>query len=93
VDSDSALGRGCGQKENVLSGKNAMSLLPCNEIRTEYDDDSQSYYIIWQPLTAIGMGRTEQEALEDLRAAAHFGIETMVNSKLRIISSDPFAKG
>lgn len=69
-----------------------MSRLPSNEIRTEYDDDSQGYYIIWQPLTIIGMGRTEQEALEDLRAAAHFGVEVMVNSKLKEISIDPLAK-
>lgn len=64
-----------------------------NEIRTEYDNDSQSYFVIWQPLTAVGMGRTEQAALEDLRAAAHFGIETMVNSKLNTISPGPLTKG
>jgi hypothetical protein len=65
-----------------------MSLPSDNEIRTEYDDDSQSYFVIWQPLVAIGAGRTEQAALEDLRAAAHFGIETTVNSKLNTISPD-----
>ena len=69
-----------------------MSRLPGNKIRTEYDDDSQGYYIIWQPLTTIGMGRTGQEALEDLRAAAHFGIEVMVNSKLKEIGIDPLTK-
>jgi hypothetical protein len=36
-------------------------------------------------MLAIGMGKTEKEALEDLREAAHFGIETMVNLKLREI--------
>jgi predicted RNase H-like HicB family nuclease len=70
-----------------------MSKPPDNEIRTEYDDDSQSYFVIWQPLTAIGMGRTEQAALEDMRAAAHFGIETMVNSKLRTMSPDSLTQG
>jgi predicted RNase H-like HicB family nuclease len=69
-----------------------MSQLP-NEIRIEYDDDSQGYYIIWQPLTVVGMGGTKQEALEDLKAAAHFGIEEMVNSKLKEIGSDLFARG
>jgi predicted RNase H-like HicB family nuclease len=69
-----------------------MNRQPDNEIRTEYDDDSQGYYIIWQPLTTIGMGSTEQEALEDLRAAAHFGIEAIVNSKLREIGTDLSAK-
>jgi len=70
-----------------------MSKPPDNEIRTEYDDDSQSYYVIWQPLTAIGMGRTEQAALEDMRAAAHFGIETMVNPKLRTMILDSLTQG
>jgi predicted RNase H-like HicB family nuclease len=69
-----------------------MNLLPDNEIVTEYDDDSQGYYVVWKPLTAVGMGRTELEALEDLRDAAHFGIETMVNSKLREIGADLFDK-
>ena len=67
-----------------------MSRLHPSEIKIEFDD-SQGYYIIWQPLTAIGTGRTEQEALEDLRAAAHFGVETAVNSKLREISPELFA--
>ena len=58
---------------------NIMNLPPNNEIRIEYDDYSQSYYIIWQPLTVIGMGKTEKEALEDLRTAAYFGIDEMVN--------------
>jgi len=32
-------------------------------------------------LTSIGLGRTEAEALDDLRAAAHLGIETTVDLK------------
>jgi predicted RNase H-like HicB family nuclease len=59
-----------------------MNLPAHNEIITEYDDDSQTYYIIWQPWVVVGMGETEKEALEDLRAAAHFGIEAMVNEQL-----------
>ena len=65
-----------------------MNWQPDNELKTEHDD-SQGYYVVWQPLTAIGAGRTEREALEDLRVAAHFGIETIVNSKLREINSTP----
>jgi len=65
-----------------------MKQLPCDEIIIAYDDDSQSYYCIWRPLTSIGLGRTEAEALDDLRAAAHLGIETMVNSKLREIKKN-----
>lgn len=70
-----------------------MSLLPFSEIRIEYDGDSQSYFVIWQPATAVGAGKTEQEALEDLRAAAHLGIETMVNLKLEEAGSDHLGKG
>ncbi|HEY31956.1 MAG TPA: hypothetical protein G4O10_02480 [Dehalococcoidia bacterium] len=70
-----------------------MSLLLSDEIRTEYDDDSQSYFVVWRPLVAIGMGKTEQAVLDDLRAAAHFGIETMVRSKSRAIGLGIFAKG
>ena len=65
-----------------------MKQLPYDEIMIAYDDDSQSYYCIWRPLTSIGLGRTEAEALDDLRAAAHLGIETMVNSKLREIKKN-----
>jgi len=50
-----------------------------SEICIEYDRDSRGYYIIWQPQIVIAMGRTAAEALEDLRAAAHFGIDTAVD--------------
>jgi predicted RNase H-like HicB family nuclease len=60
-----------------------MERLSCDEILVDYDDNSQSYYCIWQPLTCIGMGKTKVEALADLRAAAHFGIETIVDLKLK----------
>jgi predicted RNase H-like HicB family nuclease len=65
-----------------------MERLPHDEITIAYDDDSQSYYCIWRPLTSVGLGKTEAEALGDLRAAAHFGIETMVNLKLREIEKN-----
>ena len=63
-----------------------MSTTGSNEIMTEYDDECQDYYIIWQPLTSIGVDKTEEEALEDLRAAAHSGIDTKINTKIRDIS-------
>jgi predicted RNase H-like HicB family nuclease len=65
-----------------------MKQLPYDEIIIAYDDDSQSYYCIWRPLTSVGLGGTKAEALDDLRAAAHLGIETMVNSKLREIKKN-----
>jgi hypothetical protein len=36
-------------------------------------------------LTSIGLGKTKAEALDDLRAAALFSSETMVDLKLREI--------
>ncbi len=60
-----------------------MEQLSRDEMLVAYDDDSKSYYCIWQPLTCIGMGKTKGEALADLRATAHFGIDTMVDLKLR----------
>jgi len=66
--------------------------LPYDEIIIDYDDDSQSYYCIWRPLTSVGLGKTEAEALDDLRAAAHFGIETMVDLKLREIEKNSYQR-
>jgi hypothetical protein len=64
-------------------------VMPINsEIRIEFDEEGRSYYTIWRPMVAIGMGKTEKEALEDLRAAAHFGIETKVELKLKEIGYD-----
>jgi predicted RNase H-like HicB family nuclease len=62
--------------------------LPSGEIAIDYDDDSQNYYCIWRPLTSVGLGKTEAEALDDLRAAAHLGIETMVGLKLKEIEKN-----
>ena len=56
---------------------------PESGISIEYDEAIQSYYIVWQPLACAGAGRTEKEALEELRQAAHYGIDTMVNLKLK----------
>jgi hypothetical protein len=62
-----------------------MGMPASNEIQIEFDKQVRNYYTIWQPMVAIGMGKTVQEALEDLRTAAHFGIETKVNLKLEEI--------
>ena len=43
-------------------------------------------------MTSVGLGRTKAEALDDLRAAAHFGIETMVDLKLREIVKNSYHK-
>ena len=57
--------------------------VPESGIKTEYDETTQSYYVVWQPLASVGMGRTEREALEELRQAAHYGIDTMVDIELK----------
>ena len=59
-----------------------MVTLPESDIRIEYDEELRSYYIFWNPMAAAGLGGTEKEALEELRAAAHFGIDTAVDIKL-----------
>jgi predicted RNase H-like HicB family nuclease len=69
-----------------------MERLSCDEIIIDYDDDSQSYYCIWRPLTSVGLGKTEAEALDDLRAAAHLGVETMVDLKLREIEKNSYQR-
>lgn len=63
-----------------------MVPLPGSEMLIEYDEELQSYYIVWSPVTAVALGGTEQEALEELRATAHLGIDTAVNLKLTEIT-------
>jgi hypothetical protein len=50
-------------------------------IAGEYDELSQNYYIVWQSIV-IGSGGTKEHALEDLRDAAHFGVDTIIDLKL-----------
>ena len=54
------------------------------EIRIDLDKVTHHYNIAWQ-LSIIGLGKTKQEALEDLREAAHFGVDSFINEKLRNI--------
>ena len=55
-----------------------------NDINLEFDRETREYYIIWEP-KVVGMGKTRHEALEDLRTAAHFGVDTMINLTLKDI--------
>ena len=57
-----------------------------NDIDIEFDAVSQGYYAIWEPVV-IGMGQTEVKALEDLREAAHFCIDSLINLKFKDITS------
>jgi len=53
-------------------------------IEIEFDEETQAYYIVWEPLV-ISSGNTRQESLEDLRKAAHFAVDTLIDLKLRDI--------
>jgi len=53
-------------------------------IEIEFDEETQDYYIIWKPVV-IGLGKTKANALQDLREAAHFGVDTLIDLKLKDI--------
>jgi predicted RNase H-like HicB family nuclease len=58
-----------------------------NSIDLEFDKESGEYYIVWEPVV-IGAGKTAGEALEDLREAAHFGVDTLIDRKLENIKKE-----
>jgi len=58
-----------------------------NSINLEFDKESGEYYIVWEPVV-IGAGKTEDEALQDLKEAAHFGVDTMIDRKLENIKKE-----
>ena len=51
-----------------------------NDINLEFDSESRDYYVVWQPIV-VGRGKTKHKALEDLREAAHFGVDTLIDLK------------
>lgn len=51
-------------------------------IMLERDDESGDYFVYWVPFPVAGLGLTEQEALEDLRSAAHLAVDCCVDEKL-----------
>jgi hypothetical protein len=55
-----------------------------NEIIVECDPDTMDYCSVWEPVV-IGAGKTEREALEDLRVAAHFSVDTLIELKIKNI--------
>jgi len=59
-----------------------------NGIHLKFDDITQDYYVVWESI-AMGAGKTKQEALDDLRQAAHFGIDTFIDLKLKDIDVSP----
>ena len=39
------------------------------DILLEFDEETREYFAVWEPII-IGMGKTEQEAIQDMMAAA-----------------------
>ena len=58
-----------------------------SDINLEYDKESGDYYIVWEPVV-ISAGATEREALEELRGAAHLGVDTLIDLKLKNIKKE-----
>jgi hypothetical protein len=52
------------------------------DIQIEYDTVSHTYYVVWQPMMVIGAGSTRKAALDDLKNAAHFGIDTILSKEI-----------
>lgn len=59
---------------------------PGQEIQIEYDDVEQNCYVMLGIGKTIGLGTTDREALQDLREAAHFYIDTTIDLKLQEMS-------
>ena len=39
------------------------------DILLEFDEETREYFAVWEPII-IGIGKTEQEAIQDMMAAA-----------------------
>jgi predicted RNase H-like HicB family nuclease len=62
-------------------------LMARTDINLEFDRESGDYYIVWEPLV-ISAGKTERDALEELRGAAHLGVDTIIDGKLKNIKKE-----
>jgi len=51
-----------------------------NDVTIEFDEATRDYYAVWRPIV-IGSGSSRHSALEDLRKAAHLGIDTFIDLK------------
>ena len=72
-------------KNKPLTGQVIVSSR--NEIKIEYDEEKQDYYIVWEPII-ISSGKTRIEALADLRQAAHYGVDTLIDLKINEINKN-----
>ena len=55
------------------------------DIEIELDQETNNYFIIWEP-RVISLGRTPEDALSDLREAAHRGVDTLIDLKLQALN-------
>jgi hypothetical protein len=60
-------------------------MLVKGDINLQYDQKIREYYVIWEP-AIIGMGKTESEALEDLRTASHVYTDALIDLKIEDIT-------
>ena len=65
-------------------GGKQVTRLDNENIEIGFDEESLNYYIDYR-FFAIGLGKTKEEALEDLREAGHFGVDSLINSRLKAI--------
>jgi predicted RNase H-like HicB family nuclease len=64
-----------------------MKLTNERDITIEYDDTTESFFIIWEPIV-IGLGNTKRSALKDLQKAAHFYIDTTIDIKRKSLNKE-----
>lgn len=58
-----------------------------NDIQLEFDRENGDYYIVWEPVV-LSVGKTQRQALEELRGAAHLGVDTCIDRKLQNINKE-----
>ena len=58
-----------------------------NDIKLDYDKESGDYYIVWEPVV-LSAGQTARQALEELRGAAHSGVDTLIDLKIKELKKE-----
>ena len=66
--------------ELYIGGKHIAGL-DIENVEIGFDEETLNYYADCR-FIAIGLGKTKEEALEDLRQAGHFGVDSLINLKL-----------
>jgi hypothetical protein len=69
------------------SSKKVERPVVSSTVELEFDKETGEYYVAWRPAFA-GAGGTGRDALEDLRAAAHFGVDVMIDTQLKQLNKE-----